>query len=365
MKCLPASKLSTANGDILHDWHAETIAIRAFNRFLIDECHDLATSKIKRSDIIVKSEDYERAGSRPVPPFNIRDNLRILMYTSEVPCGDASMGLVMEAQDDASPWPVITGSKSDGPESLLGRGSFSQLGVVRRKPGKRCLVDSSNSSSLILPSARGDGPLALSKSCSDKLALKQCVSLLSGPVSLLVSPKNAYLHTLIVPADRYRREACDRAFSEHGRMHAIVGDRLGDDYYFRPFEVRTTDLVFEFSRTLEGSSSQAKSSNIMAIWTPSCQETLINGVRAGWKQIDPQGRSTLSRKEMWRAVSRVLSCTSSPILQNLTPTASYQQLKHVDALIVREKVKSNARTRALKGWICSDADDFQLGPSEV
>lgn len=44
------------------------------------------------------------------------------------------MELIMEAQEDASPWPVKVdeGGQSSG---MLGRGNFSELGVVRRKPG--------------------------------------------------------------------------------------------------------------------------------------------------------------------------------------------------------------------------------------
>lgn len=45
------------------------------------------------------------------------------------------MELVMEAQEDATPWPTPLVSV-DEPDQLLGRESFSQLGVVRRKPGK-------------------------------------------------------------------------------------------------------------------------------------------------------------------------------------------------------------------------------------
>ena len=44
------------------------------------------------------------------------------------------MELVMEAQDDATPWPVLPPSENGKQQTLLGRGSFSQLGVVRRKP---------------------------------------------------------------------------------------------------------------------------------------------------------------------------------------------------------------------------------------
>ena len=33
MKCLPLLKALFANGNILHDWHAEIIALGAFNPF--------------------------------------------------------------------------------------------------------------------------------------------------------------------------------------------------------------------------------------------------------------------------------------------------------------------------------------------
>jgi tRNA-specific adenosine deaminase 1 len=51
------------------------------------------------------------------------------------------MELIMAAQEDATPWSLPL-TASDGPstgettESLLhGRGYFSELGIVRRKPG--------------------------------------------------------------------------------------------------------------------------------------------------------------------------------------------------------------------------------------
>ena len=46
MKCLPHSKIPHANGNVLHDSHAEVLAIRAFNRFLVDECEELARKGI-------------------------------------------------------------------------------------------------------------------------------------------------------------------------------------------------------------------------------------------------------------------------------------------------------------------------------
>lgn len=134
MKCLPISKLRDAKGNILHDWHAEIVALRAFNRLLLDECIDLASGKKAVSSILRRRSESEISSSQCPQVFSIHDNVKLVMYCSEAPCGDASMELVMEAQDDPEPWPIA--SCPGGRENvLLGRGFFSQVGMVRRKPG--------------------------------------------------------------------------------------------------------------------------------------------------------------------------------------------------------------------------------------
>src|SRR6187402_1945264 len=118
------------------------------------------------------------------------------------------MELTMAAQEDATPWdlPPSTNTSSHTPSSptnttvLHGRGYFSALGSVRRKP------------------SRPDAPPTLSKSCSDKISLKQSTSLLSSISSLLISPDNIYIHSLILPSSQYSAVACTRAFSDSGRL---------------------------------------------------------------------------------------------------------------------------------------------------
>ena len=138
MKCLPQHLVPQANGSILHDTHAETIALRSFNHLLLQECLILATSPKATSFLLRRRAEGEisqqggqewREGEQP---FRIHEGLKLHMYCSEAPCGDASMELLMEKQADATPWPVEEGSLAKG---LKGRGSFAELGVVRRKPG--------------------------------------------------------------------------------------------------------------------------------------------------------------------------------------------------------------------------------------
>ena len=132
MKCLPAHKIPLAKGNVLHDWHAEVVAIRAFNLFLLNEMKELQRSG--KSEVISRA-DPEITDESLKQPYIVRPEIRIHMYCSGAPCGDASMELVMHRQDDATPWPVQRDGDADSTWGMFGRGHFSELGVVRRKPG--------------------------------------------------------------------------------------------------------------------------------------------------------------------------------------------------------------------------------------
>ena len=134
MRCLPAAKVLCSKGHVLCDWHAEILAIRAFNQLLLKECLHLATYPEYTSTVIQWRESGLTETSQD-QPFLIREGVKFHMYSSETPCGDASMELVMGAQEDASPWSVDACARHDKPSEMLGHGNFSELGIVRRKPG--------------------------------------------------------------------------------------------------------------------------------------------------------------------------------------------------------------------------------------
>lgn len=261
----------------------------------------------------------------------------------------------MATQEDATPWEVTrptdpSAAAQNSPQyesheiMLDGRAHFSLLGVVRRKP------------------ARMDAEATRSKSCSDKLALRQVSSLLSCETSLLVAPtENAYLAGLVLPEDEISRVACDRAFGRHGRMTALTGrswpaergrEHRAAEYRFRPFEVLSVPVeevqeLWPFakpkavpSRSVRSSEGQgeatadtvspkkSKPGNVSSIWTaaPSLQhscvmtmdtgsktlptlarsktglyETIISGVKQGNRHATPtaRGASSLSRAKLW------------------------------------------------------------------
>jgi tRNA-specific adenosine deaminase 1 len=82
MKCLPASKVPEAYGNVLHDWHAEIVALRAFNQFLLEDCKVLSSTAVAPSRFVSRKE-ITAAGAQP---FAIKDEVKWHMYCSEAPC---------------------------------------------------------------------------------------------------------------------------------------------------------------------------------------------------------------------------------------------------------------------------------------
>lgn len=93
MKCLPASKLPEADGNGLHDWHAEILALRAFNRLLLDQCRSLAEGGVPVAQVVewareeaLGEEALGEERALPSRPFRVKKGVRLHMYCSEAPC---------------------------------------------------------------------------------------------------------------------------------------------------------------------------------------------------------------------------------------------------------------------------------------
>ncbi|KAF2476897.1 tRNA-specific adenosine deaminase [Lindgomyces ingoldianus] len=351
MKCLPSAKLLLAHGNILHDWHAEVLAIRAFNRFILDECRLLSIPPYTPSRFVRRRRTSEITEAE-YQPFAIKDDVSIHMYCSEAPCGDASMELVMNAQEDSTPWtsppPTVSSEDSNADPTLAairGRSHFGLLGAVRLKP------------------ARPDAPPALSKSCTDKLALAQCTSILSSLSSLLITPRNAYLSSLVLPKSQHVEAACTRAFSRKGRMSAITPEMetrwkdLGTGYGFHPFKIQHTGKEFKHSRRSVRSIERSIPSNLSAIHTPHVQETLIAGVLQGRKQFDPRGASAICRRSIWKVAIELVGIVGVPMLIEAARKSRYGEVKNGEVLAGRITVKREAMNGPFKGWLRNTGDD--------
>ena len=164
-KCLPKSAMPKCEGLVIHDSHAEVLALRGFNYWLLSEVQTLLSEPRCESPFLEFCPGRSITNASDTsehPPLRLKDDMALHFFTTEAPCGDASMEILTRSMpsDATAPWEV----DGNAAPSLQGRGHFSLLGHVRRKP------------------ARGDAEASLSKSCTDKLAVKQLTSILSFPV---------------------------------------------------------------------------------------------------------------------------------------------------------------------------------------
>lgn len=217
---------------------------------------------------------------------------------------------------------------------------------------------------LMLFPARADSPQTLSKSCSDKLALKQCTSLLSSCTSFLVNPANAYLESLILPRSQCIQHACERCFGAGGRMKPVANHQWSGGYAFRPFKVRASDHEFACSRRSKPPSSrELRSSNIAAVFSPHVQEALILGRLQGRQKIDPKGASAICSRRMWKTTLQVLAALGTPTLfQQIAESSHVRKWKESALFADRQRVKADVTAEALSGWIRNGGDDFEIEP---
>lgn len=76
-KCLPASKLSE-RGEVVHDSHAEVLARRSALRWFFDEIARCCVDSLSHSEWILQNAEGR---------FALRDDVRLNLYVSSLPCG--------------------------------------------------------------------------------------------------------------------------------------------------------------------------------------------------------------------------------------------------------------------------------------
>lgn len=386
---------------VLHDSHAEVLALRALNFWLINECASLVeeekqamtqeTGELHKKLVIIRRRVGVESHDK-IPPFEIHPDVKIYMYSTCAPCGDCSMELCMAEQDNATPWvvpsePDIT---TDQPTLLDGRAHFSIVGVVRRKPSRR------------------DAEPTCSKSCSDKLALRQVTSILSYSASFLIAPtSSAYITALVLPEEEISQAGCERAFGggPTGRLRSLVGKSFSANHMpnteatcsFRPFDILAVPMeivvpIWPFGKYRSDRALKArKPSNISALWiatnsslrndqpidfshvyhkprvsseSTAIIESIIGGVKQGSKakSMSLRGASIISRIKIWALVHNICTKISDEDdrWQNMLGATSYGDLKakHCDIpwLIARSLAAKEAKL-VLKTWIPNKGDE--------
>lgn len=178
--------------------------------------------------------------------------------------------------------------------------------------------------------------------------------MLNSMSSLLLSPRNAYLETLIIPQSQFIPEAFERAFAPSGRFWALkseVVDGWKGNLVYHPLRIQTSLREFDWSRRNHEQVQKYIASNTSTVYTIYNRELLVNGVLQGRKQKDARGASSICRKHLWQSVLESLSHTRLTDAANSWSKVSYGDLKNDRVMATRTKVKLDVRTNVLRNWV--------------
>lgn len=292
VKTLPDKFRSYSNGMMVHDMHAEILSIRLFNFYLLE----------KDCPLVDTTGDV----------YKLQNNIKLALFISEPPCGDASMNHIASSKDDNEPWIPRKRQKLN-----RGRNNFGELGVVRTKPG------------------RSDSLLSLSKSCSDKLCLKQLTGICSTITSSIFNDPIYldYIVTKNIADEDFER--CFKTRFDLPNVHHVK--LLTYDYNEYHFE-KSYDKV-------------ASPLSLLYIVPTKFTQVLNNGVKNGSfvKNNPPKagGESVISNQSMMKRLLRIKSVDFHDYLTFKQSNKERQELKKVGRTTLRD-------------WICTSDDDFQL-----
>lgn len=199
--------------------------------------------------------------------FSLRPGIKLALYISDPPCGDASMSNIATGD---MPW------KDPNDGILRGRANFNTVGVVRTKPG------------------RADSKPSYSKSCSDKLCLKQFTGVLNAISSTCIEP--IYLLYLVIPENKFHAGDFRRCF--HDRLGLFDSDLGFHQLQCLPF------AKDEFPFRKQHERSQPLNLCVVHCELDQTSQVLQNGVKNGAfiknKAPKRNGASLICRRNLWQ-----------------------------------------------------------------
>ncbi|KAJ2313366.1 hypothetical protein IWW51_001155 [Coemansia sp. RSA 2702] len=247
LKCQHRQQLS-AFGDSVHDSHAEIIARRALVVYLMGQL----------------LEDPPQSIFAKQPTFTLHDYIRLHLYSSQCPCGDAAIESLQGTLGQHEQPPMKRQRTTIDTSVVRGHQGFDTLGALRLKPG------------------RADSIPTLSLSCSDKIARWNALGVQGSLLASLIAP--VYIASMVI-GDLYNHASIDRALNR--RTAAALADKeLPGGYRANVCEIHPTAVQFERSQTaLTAANAEITTADASIYWHQGAPSSaaLVNGVKQGSK----------------------------------------------------------------------------------
>ncbi|KAK7061394.1 tRNA-specific adenosine deaminase 1 [Favolaschia claudopus] len=251
-KCLPSNRLPK-DGEAVHDSHAEVLARRGVVRWFLEEIARFQESQV--SQWIHACDDGKYA---------LKDDARLSLYVSTVPCGDASMRFLSSSQDEEMAALKDSAARlpSDLTAATRGRDNYALFGALRTKPG------------------RADAPSTASMSCSDKIASWSFLGVQGALGARFMRP--LYIHNVIIGEVPVHLRSVVQEDCERGLWQRLEGIPGCGEYSLHPLKVQFTDLPFVHARTTVPKVRNSCNDSLWWIADSSRPaEIIINGFKRG------------------------------------------------------------------------------------
>ncbi|XP_075045248.1 tRNA-specific adenosine deaminase 1 isoform X2 [Mixophyes fleayi] len=395
-KCVGQSKLRKT-GDILHDSHAEVIAKRSFQRYLL---HQLSLALSKSPDcVFVPGSESGKWTLKPAVSF--------VFFTSHTPCGDASIIPTIPLEDQLCPTaavsedaplrcsPVDTGCKRKRMvcDSSSGNKKVKLDGgnEVRTEPGKeeesavsdstpeamdvyrtgaKCVpgeaqdshnpgVDYHTVGALRVKPGRGDRTLSMS--CSDKMARWNVVGC-QGALLTHFLQHPIYLSSLVVGQCPFSLLSMERAL--HKRCQTVMG--LPEGFRVHAAQIVQSHLQFQHGRDALRKLDSARKRVPCGAAVSWCAvpnqpvDVTANGYRQGTtkKAIgSPQSRSRICKAELFSTFRHLVESLSEEQLpESLRGRELKSYAEYKDAAASYQEAWRQLREQAFTSWIQTSRD---------